>query len=112
MARIFHLISEADWEAVHLSEEWRPNSLNEEGFIHCSKDEDQLARVAQRLYADRVDMLALEVDSDRLSYSLVTEASRSGELYPHIYGPLQISAVESVWRLGTDGNGGFALAQY
>ena len=109
MARIFHLISEKDWETARPAQQWRPGSLGDEGFVHCSADEDQLVRVAQRLYPDRADMLALEVETDRLHYSVITEASRSGEMYPHIYGPLELSAVVAVWRLKPDGQGGLAL---
>ena len=112
MSKIFHLISESDWESTRDASEWKASSLHDEGFIHCSKDEEQMVRVAQRLYADRADMLALEVDTDQLSQSVVSEPSRSGEIYPHIYGPLQIRAVVAVWRLNPDGSGGFALTEH
>ncbi len=112
MPKIFHLISESDWESTRDASEWKASSLQDEGFIHCSKDEEQLVRVAQRLYADRADMLALEVDTDQLHQSVISEPSRSGEIYPHIYGPLKIRAVVSVWRLNPDGSGGFALTEY
>ena len=112
MARIFHLIREKDWETARPAQEWRPGSLVDEGFVHCSGDEDQLVRVAQRLYPDRTDMLALEVETDRLHYSVITEPSRSGENYPHIYGPLEMRAVVAVWRIRPDGQGGFSLSAH
>lgn len=112
MARIFHLLTEQDWESARGTRHWRPGSLGDEGFIHCSKDEEQAMRVVARLYPDRADMLALEVDTEKLSYSLVSEPSRSGEIYPHIYGPLDISAVVMVWRVRPDGEGGYALSDH
>ena len=54
---------------------------------------EQLLRVANRLYSDRPDMLALVINTNQLTYQLNEEPSRSGEIYPHIYGPLNISAV-------------------
>lgn len=110
MQTILHLISEQDWTAAQAAGEWRPESLESEGFIHGSKDQDQLFRVAQRLYAGRADLLALEVDTAALGDALVVEPSRSGELYPHIYGPLPVSAVVSIHKLELDDRGEFSLA--
>ena len=111
MATIFHLITEEEWAAARDDQHWRPASLAEEGFIHCSKDEGQAVRVVQRLFPERTDMLALEVDTDKLSSPVVTEASRSGEMYPHIYGPLNTEAVVKVWQVNPDGKGGYSLAE-
>lgn len=112
MALIFHLITEQDWESVSGAQHWRPPSLAEEGFIHCSADEEQAMRVVARLYPNRADMLALEVDTEKLNSPLVSEASRSGEIYPHIYGPLDLSAVVKVRRVDQDGNGGYFLSDH
>ena len=110
MARIFHLITEGDWQSAHNSEHWRPPSLADEGFVHCSQDREQAVRVVQRLYPDHTDMLALEVDTDKLQYPVISEPSRSGEIYPHIYGPLETNAVVMVWRVKPDGQGGHSLS--
>lgn len=110
MARIFHLITKQDWETAQDVREWRPGSLADEGFVHCSNGEEQLVRVARRLYSGRDDMLALEVDTEKLHYPVITEASRSGELYPHIYGPLELDAVVAVWSVNPDGEGSFSLS--
>ncbi len=112
MARIFHLITERDWESARGARQWRPGSLDDEGFIHCSADEEQAMRVVARLYPDRADMLALELDTDKLNYSVISEPSRSGEIYPHIYGPLEMGAVVMVWRVKADGQGGYALSDH
>ena len=37
------------------------------GFIHCSRDEDQMLGVANRLFAGMEDVLVLDVDTDRLT---------------------------------------------
>lgn len=110
MARIFHLISAEDWNRARDSQHWSPPSLPDEGFIHCSMDHDQVLRVMQRLYADRSDMLVLELETDKLTNSLVWEPSRSGEVYPHIYGPLNLDAAVSVWEVQPDGAYGFTLS--
>ena len=105
MAIIYHLTPESDWESARLTPDLRPESLAAEGFIHCSQDEDQMLGVANRLFGGRNDMLALDVDTARLTSPVKYEHSRSGGLYPHIYGPLSTEAVLRVRPLsiGADG---------
>ncbi len=82
-----------------------------EDFIHCSKDHAQVLAVANRLYGGRQDMLVLEVETERLTSPLKHEPSRSGEIYPHIYGLLNTDAVSGVLKLQSDQDGRFtALA--
>ena len=109
MPIIYHLTNRADWAAAQAAGQLRPESLAAEGFIHCSQDQAQMLRVAQRLYAGRADLLALAVDTALLAARVVTEPSRSGELYPHIYGPLEIGAVTAIRPLIPKDGGGFAL---
>ena len=101
---IFHLAFRADWEAGASSGQYRAPSLAEEGFIHASGDEAQLLRVAARLFAGRTDLLALEVDTERLPADspVIREPARSGEIYPHVYGPINLDAVVRVRMLVPD----------
>ncbi len=110
---IFHLAFRADWEAGLAAGEYRAPSLAEEGFIHASGDEEQMLRVAARLFAGRTDLLALEVDTGRLpaDSAVIREAARSGEIYPHVYGPINPDAVVRIRTLAPDAAAlhGFAL---
>ena len=101
---IYHLAFRADWETGLATGEYRAPSLAEEGFIHASGDEDQMLRVASRLFAGRTDLLALDVDGERLSEDspLVREPARSGEIYPHVYGPINPEAMVRVRALEPD----------
>ena len=110
MPTIYHLTGQKDWAAAQSAGHLCPASLAAEGFIHCSQDQEQMLRVAQRLYSGRPDLLALSVNTALLTAPVVTEPSRSGELYPHIYGPLEISAVTAVRPLIPNSAGGFDLA--
>ena len=109
MATIFHLIQKEEWEAAKTSGEVKPESLAEEGFIHCSSDEQQALAVATRLYSEQEGMLLLEVDTELLGAPVKREPSSSGQIYPHIYGPLNTSAVTLVRALEADSTGGFRL---
>ena len=93
MSTIFHLTTQAEWDASRNTPEHRASSLADEGFIHCSQDQDQMLRVANRLFTGQANVIALQVDTELLTSPLKREPSRSGEVYPHIYGPLNTDAV-------------------
>ena len=105
MALIFHLTFKDDWESARPTGEYEAPSLAEEGFIHCSKDIPQLLRVAARLYPGEDRLVVLDVDQNKLTAPLKHEPSRSGEIYPHIYGKLNAEAVvrERVLIVNPDG---------
>ena len=107
MAMIYHLAPVSDWEAASGREEYEAESLESEGFIHCSKDHSQAVEVANRLFSGRDDMVVLELDVDRLISPIKHEAARSGTVYPHIYGPINTAAVVGVLALTTGGDGQF-----
>lgn len=110
---IYHLAFRSDWEAAVIEGEYRAPSLAEEGFIHASADETQMLSVAARLFPGRTDLLALDVDTERLPATspLVREPARSGEIYPHVYGPINLDAVVRIRAMAPDAEqpSGFAL---
>ena len=93
--RIYHIVSPEDWEAAERSGEYRAASLVDEGFIHCSFAE-QLDTVLERYYSGAGTVNILEIDPGRLTAELVEEPSTNNEIYPHIYGPLDLDAVVGV----------------
>ena len=111
MSTIYHLTTQAEWEASRGTPEHRAASLAEEGFIHCSQDKDQMLRVANRLFIGQPNVIALQVDTDLLTSPLKREPSRSGEVYPHIYGPLNTDAVTGVTNLTVDAAGQFVAGE-
>ncbi len=108
MRTIYHLVPRRVWER-NVDQPYRADSLASEGFIHCSFAE-QLAWVANRFYADAEDLLLLHIDPGRLTSPLREEPCDTGEIFPHIYGPLNRDAVVSVETLehGADGRWQFS----
>jgi glutathione S-transferase len=102
---LFHLALKGDWEqALETGTyQWstRGMRLVEVGFIHCSWQE-QVAKTFERFYADAGDVLLLEIDPTRLSAPLRADAIPTGELFPHLYGPLPIEAVRTFTPYGSD----------
>ena len=66
-----------------------------DGFIHFSTA-SQAAETARRHFAGQADLLLVAIDADRLGAALRYEASRGGDLFPHLYAPLELSAVRWV----------------
>jgi uncharacterized protein (DUF952 family) len=75
-----------------------------DGFVHFSTAL-QVAETAARHFAGRADLLLVAVDVAALGRGLVFEPSRGGDLFPHLYAPLDLAAVVEVTDLplGPDG---------
>ncbi|KAA5804640.1 DUF952 domain-containing protein [Alkalicaulis satelles] len=80
-----------------------------DGFIHASSLA-QLAGTLEAHYADHQRLAVAVIDAGALGGTLKWEASRGGELFQHIYGPLPFSAVRAV-HLITRGQDGWRLPQ-
>ena len=100
MATIFHLALAADWAAAQDTGAYavstRGRSLAVEGFIHASRA-DQWPGIRQTFYGDvpAEDLVLLQIDTDRLDVPVVEEPPAPGatETFPHVYGPLPVTAV-------------------
>ena len=100
------LLAPAAWGQA--GTEYRADSLSSEGFIHCSFAE-QVARSANRFYADAPELLLLHIDPEALTSPLRTEAAGTGEFFPHIYGPINRGAVVAVETLRRGPDGGWVF---
>ena len=101
---LFHLALASDWQAAQASGTYRISTrgmtLEQVGFIHCSW-RDQVEATYQRFYADASEVLLLEIDPASVDGPLRADAIPTGELFPHLYGPLSLSAVRSVETMPT-----------
>jgi len=106
------MAAQADWERAQVEGSYQAESLQTEGFIHFSTPK-QVARVANAIYAGRTDLVLLVVDEARLDAELKYEPptgtyTPGEELFPHLYGPLNLGAVERVVPYLPDTDGVFA----
>lgn len=99
---LLHIAERHHWEAaqdagVPYAMSTLGRTLDEEGFIHCSKDPAQVEGVLSRFYSavPRKDLVLLVIDASRLD-SPVRHEPADGELFPHVYGPIPVSAVIDV----------------
>jgi uncharacterized protein (DUF952 family) len=92
---IYHIVLPEVWDEVRNKPFYEADSLETEGFIHCSYA-DQLDAVIERYYAEAAKIVVLSIDADKLTSTLVSEPSTGGEPYPHIYGAINTDAIVGV----------------
>jgi len=93
---IYHMLSRSAWEVQPRDRPYRGDTLDNEGFIHCTGDPDLLVKVANHFYRDEADdFVVLHVDPKRVTSEIRWEMA-DGASFPHIYGPLDMDAVVDV----------------
>ena len=107
---ILHVTSRAAWSDAQACAEYSADSLAGQGFIHCSKL-GQVMRVANSFYTGQHGLVLLVIDPMRLSSELRWEpgADLVTELFPHIYGPINLDAVLQVVDFEPAADGKFHL---
>jgi uncharacterized protein (DUF952 family) len=104
--RIVYKIAHADaWAAAEEAGRFEGSPVDlSDGYIHFSTAA-QVHETARRHFAGRDGLLLVAVDTSRLGAGVKWEPSRGGDLFPHLYEPLPMSAV--LWSrpmpLGPDG---------
>jgi glutathione S-transferase len=98
---LYHLALAEEWRQARAEGIYRRStrglSLEAVGFIHASHDH-QIAATFRRFYADAGPVRLLSIDPARLAAAGIAvreepAAEGSGELFPHLHGPLPCDAV-------------------
>ena len=92
---IYHVALPEVWDHFKTRPSYQPESLKTEGFIHCSY-ENQLEDVLKRYFNNAGKVYIITLDKSKILAKLVEEPSTNNEVYPHIYGRLNHSAVIEV----------------
>jgi uncharacterized protein (DUF952 family) len=107
MSSIVYKIVSADlWQAAENAGRFDGAGIDlADGFIHLSTAQ-QAKRTAELYFRGQAGLLLVAVDCDILGDTLKYEPSRDGDLFPHLYGVLPLTAV--VWAkpmpLDAEGN--------
>jgi uncharacterized protein (DUF952 family) len=112
MPLYYHLTTRPDWQSAQTLGVYKAETLTTQGFIHLSHAQ-QVAKVANAFYADVPQVIVLVVEGAKLTAELRIEAPdtslpighEADELFPHLYGPLDLAAVVGVAELGRDSAG-------
>lgn len=114
MVLIHHIATAADWAAAQAAGDYRPASLDSEGFVHASTPA-QLLATANAYFRGRADLVLLDLDEARLPDvryeapapppGVMPAPDRAAQRFPHIYGAIPLDAVLAArpWPPGADG---------
>jgi uncharacterized protein (DUF952 family) len=113
---ILHITSKQEWLDAQKRGEYTAPSLETEGFIHCST-EKQVLQVANAFYRGRNDLVLLKINEEKIEpevrweppAGLPSPGISDTDKFPHIYGPINLTAVASVLDFGAGPDGLFIL---
>ena len=96
---IYHVTTQKEWEQALLKNEYLPLQYDQDGFIHCSI-ERQIPGVLDRFYKGQSSLVKLKIEKAKVKRPVLFELAHDmNELFPHIYGSLNIDSVVEVITL-------------
>jgi uncharacterized protein (DUF952 family) len=100
---VYKLLTEADWAAAEASGTTATALDVADGYVHLSTNA-QVRETARRYYSGQVRVRLMRFDPAALG-DVRWEKSGGGELFPHLYGALDITKAADSWWLapGPDG---------
>lgn len=104
-APIYKIAAGALWREAQVSGRFDGAPVDlADGYIHLSTA-SQVRETASKHFAGQTDLVLVGVDPDKLGAALKWEPSRGGQLFPHLYGPLDLGAVlfAEVLHIGPSG---------
>ncbi len=93
---IYHVTTKKEWAQAKLNNEYKPVAYEQDGFIHCSI-ERQVPGVLDRFYKGQTELVKLKIEKAKVQRPVLFELAQDlNELFPHIYGPLNVDSVVEV----------------
>jgi uncharacterized protein (DUF952 family) len=106
---LYHITPQTDWQKALSDGCYTADSLEREGFIHCST-RAQVIATADRFYHGQAGLLLLVIDPQRLGAEVKYETPPgTSEAFPHIYGPLNLEAVVKALDFPPRADGSFTF---
>ncbi|MDL1896408.1 DUF952 domain-containing protein [Anaerolineae bacterium CFX7] len=92
---IYHLVPKRFYERQIKNAVYLPKPFAQDGFIHCTKRADEMARVANRFYKhERGPHVYLYIETRRVKAKI--QYDDAAKQYPHIYGGLNHDAIVAI----------------
>ena len=94
---LYKIVTEALWQEARRNGVFHGAGIDlKDGFIHFST-EKQVRQTAALHFSGQTGLVLVAVDGTRFGDKLVFEPSRGGDLFPHLYADLPLSAV--LWEV-------------
>jgi len=105
---IYKIIDKNDWYKARISGSYSGSSKDiEDGYIHFS-GEDQVLGTLKKYYKNEKNLVLLKVETLNLDHLLWEQAS-DGNMFPHLYSPLDIKFIVEELEIHLDENGKHVL---
>ena len=93
---LYKIMSKQEWKTAQARGIYEGSEVDrKDGFIHLSAAR-QVRATAEKHFANRPDLVLVSILEKNLDSSLKWEVSRGGNLFPHVYGALQLNAISEV----------------
>jgi len=105
MSNIYKILTAAEWAAARTAGRFDGSAVDlKDGYIHFSTAA-QAKETARRHFHGVEDLVVLTVEAEALGDRLRWEPSRGGDLFPHLYAPLDARLVTAVTAAPLDAGG-------
>ena len=107
---IYKIIDKQEWYNAKKNKEYLGSQKDiEDGFIHFSEQE-QIKNTLDKYFKDVPNLLLLKVKTINLEHLLWEQAS-DGNMFPHLYSPLNIKYIVDELEIPLDENGNHVLPE-
>jgi len=105
MTLIYHIVTEGEFLACLVGDVYEPASLRDAGFVHCSSEAAVIA-VANEYFGGAEKLTSQTRYEDAVPVEgVVAAAVPTSTLFPHVYGPIEISAIAGIGLLEREASG-------
>ena len=111
MVKIYKICPASAWREAERQGVYRGSADDSrDGFIHFSTA-SQVPETLRKHYFGQRALFLVEVDDEALGAGLRWERSRNEELFPHLYGELDLGAVKRVLNMHARADGGHDIPE-
>lgn len=89
---IFHIIDKTSLDTLIKNKHYSPQSLGNEGFVHCCKLE-QISGVIDRYFENSEYLYYIKMNYNRIKADIKWEQGPTGDFLPHLYRALTIDDI-------------------
>jgi len=108
---IYKICPASAWREAERQGVYRGSADDErDGFIHFSAV-SEVVETAKKHFVGQTGLFLIQIDADALGDALRWERSRNDELFPHLYGALDLGAVTGVLEMRARSDGGHDIPE-
>jgi len=105
---VYKICTKAEWIEAKNKGKFNGSKKDiEDGYIHFS-DKEQLKGTLNKFFSNQKNLILLKIDTLKLDH-LIFEQASDGNMFPHLYSPLDISNVSNEYEIMSNEDGSHIL---